>query len=266
MVQVELESYLAAAIRAARVAGDVLLEKRGRVAVEYKAGFGDLVTAADREAEAAVIDVLRGAFPEHGIIGEESGESPGVDAHRWLVDPLDGTTNYAQGLPLFATSIGLERDGELLVGVIHVPALNVTYSAVRGGGAWCDGERLHVSTADELRRSLLVTGYSQSLEDGERRKNVELVDMLVSTTRGVRMLGSAAINLAYIAAGLLEAYWAPENQVWDVAAGVLLVEEAGGKVTDMSGKALDLFRPRLLATNGLLHEEMVRVLRADDIN
>lgn len=256
----DLETFLAEAVRAARVAGDLLLEKRGQVGVEFKAGHADLVTEADRKAEAAVIDVLRGAFPLHGIIGEESGELPGTDGYRWLVDPLDGTTNYAHGLPLFGTSIGLERNGELLVGVLHFPVLERTYSATRGSGAWCNGERLHVSTAGDLKNSLLVTGHSHSLGAGVR-ENLDLLNMLVSASRGVRMLGSAAINLAYIAEGLFEAYWAPTNEVWDVAAGVLIVEEAGGKVTDMAGGELDLFRPRLLATNGLVHDDMLQALR-----
>lgn len=260
----ELNTYLETAERAARAAGDLLLEKRGQVAVEYKEGFNDLVTAADREAEAVVIETLRDAFPAHRIIGEESGELAGADACRWLVDPLDGTTNYAQGLPLFGTSIGLEKDGELLVGVIHLPALEQTYSAVKGAGATCNGEPVRVSSAARLQQSLIVGGYAHNLDDEERRRNVQLMSDLMSDTRGVRMLGSAAINLAYVAAGKIEAYWAPSNEVWDVAAGILLVREAGGAVTDLNGGDIDLFRPRLLATNGRVHEAMLQAVGTPD--
>lgn len=254
---------LEVAVAAARAAEKVLMEQRGRVRVEYKADHRDLVTAADREAEAAVIDVLHGAFPEHGILGEESDEIPTRDGHRWLVDPLDGTTNYAQGLPLFATSIGLEKDGQLLVGVIHAPVLKETYTAVRGYGALCNGRPIHVSATDTLQQSLLVTGFAHDMGGG-RRKNVARMDKLIRETRGVRMLGSAAINLAFVAAGLLEAYWAPNNEAWDVAGGALIVAEAGGKVTDMAGGPLDLYRPELLATNGLVHEQMMRELAAPE--
>lgn len=258
----DLDKCLDVAIQAAKAAGEVLLARRGQVAVEYKAGHGDLVTEADRDAEAAVIDVLRKHFPTHGIVGEESGEHTGDDAQRsrWFVDPLDGTTNYAQGLPLFATSIALEQKGQLQIGVIHMPVFNATYSAIRGRGARCNDEPIYVSKADDLRRTLLVTGHAHDLGESVY-KNVSLLNYLVNASRGVRMLGSAAVNLAYVAEGIFEAYWAPMNEVWDVAAGVLLVQEAGGKVTDMDGGLLDLLKPRLLASNGYIHDDMVAALR-----
>lgn len=256
----ELRHFVVVATELAHAAGQLLLHKRGHVPVEYKEDFTDLVTAADREAEALIIGGLRDAFPRHGIIGEESGENPGRDPLRWLVDPLDGTTNYAQGLPLFGTSIGLERHGELLVGVIHLPALGETYSALRGGGAWRNGERMQVSKTKDLRESLFITGFSHRLDLDRRRANLDLVARLMDKSRGVRVLGSAATNLAYVAAGVIDAYWAHDNQIWDVAAGVLLVEEAGGTVTDMDGGPFNLFRPRLLASNGELHDTMLRTI------
>lgn len=254
----DLTRELAAAVRAAKIAGEILLDRRGKVTVERKGGHRDLVTEADRMAEEAVNEVLLGAFPEYGIVGEETGETIGSDGHRWFVDPLDGTTNYAQGLPLFATSIALEKDGELLVGVIHLPVLGETYTAVRGRGAWCNGHPLHVSSEDKLENALLVTGFPYDMAPG-RPDNMDHILALVPQSRGVRLLGAAAIDLVYVAAGMFEAYWDLNNAPWDVAAGVLLVEEAGGKVTDMNGGPLDLFNPRMLASNGRLHDRLLGV-------
>lgn len=254
-----LARHLATAVRAATIAGEILLERRGRVTVELKQDFRDLVTEADRLAEEAVNDILLKAFPDHGIVGEETGEKPGTDGHRWFVDPLDGTTNYAHGLPLFGTSIALEKDGELLVGVVHLPVLGETYTAVKSRGAWRNGTPLHVSSNERLEDSLLVTGFPHDLSPG-RPTNLDHMSALVTKTRGVRLLGSAAVDLLYVASGVFEAYWDLSNAPWDVAAGVLLVQEAGGIVSDMTGGELDLMNPRLLASNGHLHEQLLRVL------
>src|SRR5690606_2788884 len=260
-----LARELAAAVRAAKIAGDILLERRGSVTVELKSGHRDLVTEADRLAEEAVNNVLRRAFPAYGIVGEETGVTAGTDGHRWFVDPLDGTTNYAQGLPLFATPIALEKDGELLVGVVHLPVLDETYTAVRGRGAWKNGVPLHVSSADKLENALLVSGYPNDMSPG-RPTNADHMTTLAAQSRGVRLLGAAAIDLVYVASGVFEAYWDLDNSPWDVAAGVLLVQEAGGKVTDMNGGELDLMKPRLLASNGHLHEQLLGVFREGRID
>jgi len=255
-----LARHLAAAVRAAKLAGEVLMELRGKVTVERKSGHRDLVTEADRRAEAAIRQVLAAAFPDHGILGEETGATPGRDDYRWIVDPLDGTTNYAHGMPLFATSIALERDGQLLVGVVHFPALNETYTAVRGRGAWRNGEPLRVSGETRLENALLVTGFPHDFGPG-KANNLDHLEALVPRSRGMRMLGTAATDLVYVASGVFDAYWDLDNAPWDVAAGVLLVEEAGGRVTDMDGGPLDLMNPRILASNGHLHDELLAVLR-----
>lgn len=261
-----LPTYLKTGLEAARAAGDTLLDWRGRVSIQHKADHADLVTEADREAETIIMNMLRTAFPDHECLGEETGAHAGQAAsgttgsgYRWIIDPLDGTTNYAQGLPLFATSIGLEKDGHLLVGVIHAPALGATYSALRGGGAFYNGEPMRVSDTPHVKDSLLVTGFIH--DEDVIRTNVERMPALIRSSRGVRSLGSAALNLAYVAQGVFEAYWAPANQPWDVAGGALIVQEAGGKITDMNGDPLDIFRPRLLATNGHVHEEMLQALQ-----
>lgn len=255
----DLYKYLDTAKRAAGAAGELLLQLQGSVAVEYKSSHADLVTAADREAEHVIVEILRSEFPDDRFITEEAGASTGSGTNLWFIDPLDGTTNFAHGLDLFAVSIGLERDGQLVVGVIHVPALGVTYSAVRGGGAWRNDKRLHVSNTETLAQSLLATGIGPDRTRGTRDIPSQIAH-LVERSRGVRMLGSTAIHLAYVAEGRLDGYWAPDPQAWDVAAGIVLVEEAGGKVTALDGGALDLQRPRVLATNGRVHDEMVRGL------
>mgnify|MGYP001253801610 CR=1 FL=1 len=261
----KLNRYLEVALQAAHTAGEILMSHRGHVAVERKSGFRDLVTVADREAEAAIRQVLLDAFPEHGLLGEEEGERQGSSVYRWLVDPLDGTTNYAHGLPHFAVSLALLGEGdELLVGVVHMPALGETYSAVRGGGAFCNGRRIRVTRAEHLDDCLLVTGFPNDVSPG-RPTNVDHMENLVRRTRGVRIVGAAAVDLAYVAAGVFDAYWDLSNHAWDVAAGVLLVTEAGGTVTDMTGGPLDLYRPRLLASNGRVHEQLLAVLRAGRI-
>ena len=257
----QLERYLEVALQAARAAGEVLMQHRGRVAVERKRGFRDLVTEADRRAEQVIRQALLEAFPEHGVLGEEGGERAGESGYRWLVDPLDGTTNFAQGLPHFAVSLALEDPGhELVVGVVHMPACGETYTALRGGGAYCNGRRLRVSAAERLDDCLLVTGFPHDLSPG-RPTNLDHMEALVRRTRGLRILGAAAVDLAYVAAGVLDAYWDLSNHAWDVAAGVLLVTEAGGKVTDMTGGPLDLYRPRILASNGRVHGQLLDVLR-----
>ncbi|HLT59345.1 MAG: inositol monophosphatase [Limnochordales bacterium] len=258
----ELQGYLETAVQAARAAGEILMAHRGRVAVERKGGFRDLVTEADRRAEQAIRAALLSAFPHHGVLGEEEGERPSDSGYRWLVDPLDGTTNFAHGLPHFAVSLALEGEGQgLLVGVVHLPALGETYTAVRGGGAYCNGRRLHVSARERLDDCLMVTGFPHDVSPG-RPNNLDHMEAIVRRTRGIRIVGAAAVDLAYVAAGFLDAYWDLTNNAWDVAAGALLVTEAGGAVTDMAGGPLDLYRPRILASNGRIHEQLLEVLRA----
>lgn len=259
------QTYLDVAVRAAKAAGEILLAHRGRVTVERKAGFRDLVTEADRLAEAAASRTILEAFPDHSLLGEETGEHQGQSTWRWLVDPLDGTTNYAHGLPHFAVSVALVGQDGPVVGVVHLPALGETYSAARGRGAWCNGRKLSVSAASCLEDCLLVTGFPHDLSPG-RPTNLDHMEALVRRSRGVRLVGAAAIDLAYVAAGVFDAYWDLSNHAWDVAAGVLLVEEAGGRVSDMAGGRLDLFRPRLLASNGQVHDELLRVFAAGQID
>jgi len=250
---------LQSAIDAARTAGEILLRYRGRVKARQK-GPNDLVTKADLEAEAAIRDYLLQHYPEHGFLGEESPElAPPSGELRWIVDPLDGTANYLHGLDLFATSIAAESPKGLLLGVIYAPALDELYYAAREQGAWCNGERIHVSTVHELANALLVTGFPP--RPRRRPELLELFAAYCEATHAVRRLGSAAMDLAYVAAGRFDGFYATHLHAWDCAAGVLLIEEAGGRISKLNGEPFDLYTPDLLASNGLIHDEMIRIAR-----
>ncbi len=251
---------LEVAIAAAEAAGEVLRDGFGRQhRIEYK-GEADLVTEADREAERIIGEILRKAFPDHGILTEESGETEGQSDARWIVDPLDGTTNYAHGVPFFCTSIALERAGEVVVGVVHDPMAKETYAAERGGGATLNGDPIVVSGTDEPAQALLGTSFADRPE--ELVAGLDLFGRFAGLARGIRRLGSGALDLCYVAAGKLEGCYEQGFSTWDVAAGVLIVEEAGGKVTNHRGSRLDPEESGgLVSSNGPLHPDLIRVSR-----
>lgn len=245
------------AISAATAAGGVLRSGFGqRQSVEYK-GEVDLVTEADRQAEQAIKEILQEAFPAHGILAEEGGNLPSETDSRWIVDPLDGTTNYAHGLPILAVSIALERAGEVVLGVVHDPMAEETYAAERGGGATLNGQNLRVSNTDELIRALLATGFPYDRDD--LPPVLELFGRFAMLTQSMRRLGSAALDMCYVAAGRLDGYYERGIKAWDIAAGALIVEEAGGKVTNYRGGKLNLEGGEVVASNGLLHPALVSV-------
>ena len=254
----ELEVALSAALRA----GEVLRDGFGAEhAITYK-GEVDLVTEVDGEAERVIREELLGAFPDHGMLAEEGGGRAGEGDERWIVDPLDGTTNYAHGLPLFVVSIALERAGEVVLGVVHDPMRHETFVAERGGGATLNGEPIRVSETDELIGALIATGLPY---DRERiPEAVELFGRIAALSRGMRRLGAAALDLCYVACGRLDVYYERGVWPWDVAAGSLIVEEAGGKVTNYRGAASNLEAREVVASNGRLHEAMVELTGEDE--
>ena len=253
---------LEVAIAAAEAAGEVLRSGFGQEQeIEYK-GEVDLVTEADEQAEQKIKEVLREAFPDHEILTEESGRLEGKGDARWIVDPLDGTTNYVHALPFFATSIALEREGEVILGVVHDPIARETYTAERGSGATLNGQTIRVSDADELIRALLATSFSHDQEEGVA-VGLDLFGRFARLTRGVRQLGAGALDLCYVAAGRLDGCFERGLSAWDVAAGVLIVEEAGGKVTDYQGREFDLESTEMVASNGRLHPSLVSVTSGD---
>ncbi|HXR76992.1 MAG TPA: inositol monophosphatase family protein [Bryobacteraceae bacterium] len=247
--------FLEAAIEIAREAGGVLMSYRG-VGFELKGEY-DLVTAADRASEELVVKELKKRFPDHGIVAEEGGHAEMKSEYRWYVDPLDGTTNFAHGFPMFNATLALARRGEIIAGVIFDPERNELFATERGAGATLNGSKIRVSRAATLEDSLVATGFPSRRR--HQNVNVHFYYQLAMMTHGVRRAGSAALDLAYTACGRLDAFWEFGLNPWDMAAGTLLVEEAGGRVTGMRGEAFDLYGPHLLADNTLIHEEILEV-------
>jgi len=254
-----MQQYLEVAVAAALAAGRLQRERLGTVlSVAFK-GEIDLVTEVDRESEALIVGMLRGVFPDTDVVAEENDYGARRTRLAWIVDPLDGTTNFAHGLPWFAVSIALEVEGEIRVGVIYHPALDELFTAVRGSGAFLNGRRLAVSDRAPIKNSLLASGFPYD-RTWENENNLDLFCRFQMATRGVRRFGAAALDLAYVAAGRYDGFWECKLKPWDVAAGRLLVEEAGGRVTNHAGEPYSVYDHRILASNGLLHDEMLALL------
>lgn len=250
---------LEVAVAAAEAAGEILRSSFGREqAVRYK-GEVDLVTEVDERTEEKIGGMLREAFPEYGILAEEGGAMPGGGECRWIVDPIDGTVNFAHGLPAFCVSIALERAGEIVLGVVHDPMGEEIFVAERGGGATLNGRPIRVSETGELIRALVATGFPYDRDTMPAA--LELFGRFAVLTQGMRRIGSAALDLCYVAAGRMDAYYEHGVKAWDIAAGVLILEEAGGKTTDFRGDGLDLEGLEIVATNTALHPSIVDVTR-----
>ena len=250
-----MASYLETAVDIAREAGALLSTYfERRIAFELKGDF-DLVTEADRASERLVVERLRSHFPSHSIVAEEGGGHEGSSGYRWFVDPLDGTTNFAHGYPVYNVTMGLELDGEMLVGVVFDPNRQEMFSAERGAGAYLNNRRIRVSAAKRLEDSLVSTGFPSRKR--HLNVNIHFYHQMAMATHGVRRSGSAAIDLANVASGRLEAFWEFGLNPWDMAAGILLVTEAGGRCTDMKGEPHSLAGPHLLTDNGAIHQEIL---------
>ncbi len=250
-----MASYLETAVDIAREAGALLSTYfERRIAFELKGDF-DLVTEADRASERLVVERLRSHFPSHSIVAEEGGGHEGSSGYRWYVDPLDGTTNFAHGYPVYNVTMGLELDGEMLVGVVFDPNRQEMFSAERGAGAYLNNRRIRVSAAKRLEDSLVSTGFPSRKR--HLNVNIHFYHQMAMATHGVRRSGSAAIDLANVACGRLEAFWEFGLNPWDMAAGILLVTEAGGRCTDMKGGPHTLTGPHLLTDNGSVHQQIL---------
>lgn len=251
------------AIQTARDAGAILREKLGRVDVEFK-GTVDLVTDADRASETLVASRISAAFPDHRLVGEEGiarDTGSGAEAaYAWIVDPLDGTTNFAHSYPHFAVSIALAHEQTVVLGVIYDPMRDELFVAERGAGATLNGRRLRVSSTDSMIRALLATGFSYDLS--ERGEQLEIWNDMQGQTQGIRRDGAAALNLAYVGAGRLDGFWERPLQPWDMAAGSLIVQEAGGIVTDYLGGDYRPFGDGVVAANPHLHAAILDVVAA----
>jgi myo-inositol-1(or 4)-monophosphatase len=255
--------FLATAAEIVLRAGNIQMSRRESGFRVDKKGAIDLVTEVDLECERMCRTLLAERFPDHDVLAEELSSGPTEKArwtHRWVFDPLDGTTNYAHGLPIFCSSLALEIDGGPEAAAIYDPSRHELFTAERGEGAFLNGARLQVSSADRLINSLLVTGFPYDVH--KRYEDlVGLFGAFLGTARAVRRLGSAALDLCYVAAGRFDGFWEQHLKPWDVAAGALVVSEAGGRITGMDGSAFDPVAAHLVATNGHVHDEILGVIR-----
>ena len=249
------------AVQTARDAGAVLVDRLGRALQVSSKGDIDLVTEADLASEKLIIERIKSHYPRHAILAEESGATEivaGTSDWKWIIDPLDGTTNYAHGYPCFCVSIGLERAGSIEIAVIYDPMRDEVFAAERGQGATLNGRPMRVSAVEDLNSAMLCTGFPYNVRE---RPNFERdFANFTMEAQAVRRDGSAAIDLAYVACGRFDGFWEDGLNAWDVAAGLLLIEEAGGLVTDFAGGKLNIYTPKVLASNGLIHNAMRRVL------
>ena len=240
----------------AKEAGQILLDGLDDVhTLDYK-GPTNIVTEVDKKAEDFIVGRIKDSFSDHTIIAEESGKSQGRQGKNWYIDPVDGTSNYARGLPFFAISIGFEEDGLMRFGCVYDPVRNECFSAERGKGAWLNDKIIHVSKTSKLIDAMLVTGFPYNLD--QANNNLGHFSDILKEVHVVRRLGSAALDQVYIAAGRLDAYWEIGVESWDIAAGTLIVEEAGGKVTTLGGSDEYMVPPyAVLVSNGILHENLL---------
>jgi myo-inositol-1(or 4)-monophosphatase len=254
--------HLAVATEAVLRAGAVQRERYGRgVQVEYK-GEIDLITEVDRACELAILETIRSRYPGHDIVTEETDLARTGSRFVWFVDPLDGTTNFAHSYPTFCASVALAVDGELVAGAIYDPIRDELFTGEKGAGSHINGRRLHVSSAETLIQSLLITGFPYDLHQ-KLASRLRLFNRVMGRARAVRRDGSAALDLCYVAAGRADGFWEEILKPWDMNAGRAILEEAGGRATRFDGTPLGLGSDEILATNGLIHEELVAVLREE---
>ena len=249
------------AIQTARDAGRVLAERFGRALEITNKSELDLVTESDLASERLIIDRIKSHYPRHAILAEESGASEPVDREkesdwRWIIDPLDGTTNYAHGYPCFCVSIGLEHKGRMEIGVVYDPMRDEMFTAERGQGAALNGLRIHVSRTPSLASALVCTGFPYDVR--QRSQFARHFSNFIMSAQGVRRDGAAALDLVYVAAGRFDGFWEEGLKPWDVAAGALIIEEAGGRISNYFGEPLNIYSPPVVASNGLVHDEMMR--------
>jgi myo-inositol-1(or 4)-monophosphatase len=241
-------------------AGEMTLEYRKRLDtldVSFKSER-DIVTEADEAVEDFIVGEIRKRFPEHGIFGEETGESLGTDGHRWIIDPIDGTGSYLHGQPIFSVSIALEKDGEMILGAVNAPVLGELFVGVLGEGAFLNGKPIRVSPRTRLIESMFATGFA-CMRRKELHNNMAYFEAMMSQIRDVRRMGSAAVDLCFVACGRVEGFWELNLNLYDIAAGMLILREAGGTVTDYHGGE-DKLPGQILASNGILHQDLLNII------
>jgi len=247
-------------IQVSHEAGEIVRDGFGKkFGLEYKTNEANLVTDIDRASEKHIKEFIQKKYPMHSILAEEGGETNKEPEYLWVVDPIDGTTNFAHGLPIFSISIGVQKKGKTIAGVVYDVMQDITYSAEAGGGAFADSQKISVSKNDNLAHSVLVTGFPYNISDNPENA-LEKFTALTKASRGIRRLGSAAIDFCYVARGVFDGFWEVYLHPWDICAGKLIVEEAGGRVTDFKGEEIDIYTKRILATNDHIHQRMMEFL------
>ena len=247
------------ALKAATAGGVVLMNNFGKIkSIDYK-GDINIVTEADQESERKIISIIKDAYPTHRIVAEETGDSGLSSPYKWIIDPLDGTTNYAHGYPCFCVSIAIEYEGEIICGIIYDPVKEELFTAEKGKGSHLNGTPIRVSAEEELNTSLLCTGFPYDVRE-DMESNIHHFRNFLMKAQAVRRDGSAALDLCYTAAGRFDGFWEQKLHPWDVAAGSLIVSEAGGTVTSYSGETFNIYGTEILASNGIIHNQMLDVL------
>jgi len=250
---------------AAEAAAGIMKENFDRAfEITHKEGINNLVTEVDHKCERAIIEIIRSEYPDHHILSEEAGDIPQNSTHKWIIDPIDGTVNYANGIPICCVSIAVEVDGMMELGAVYNPFIGELFFAQRGFGATLNDKKIQVSTKTSLESSCLVTGFPYSYLDAPNGP-LQVFEKFIRKGIPVRRLGSAAIDLCWVAAGRFDGFYEHKLNAWDSAAGYLIVEEAGGRVTDFKGKTFDPYQPHIIATNGKIHDELVRVVNGGDL-
>jgi myo-inositol-1(or 4)-monophosphatase len=253
------EKELNTARQSVKAGGEILGRLFGQVNHIIKKGDIDLVTEADFQVESAILDTIQQNFPRDTILSEEAGKKQEVSGRTWIVDPLDGTTNFAHGFPIFAISIALELDNEIVLGAVYNPQMDEYFEAVKGMGAYLNEIPIQVSTTSDIEESLLATGFAYNIHENPHRVLKRFHRMIVRA-QGIRRPGSAAIDLCYVAAGKLDGFWEEGLKPWDTAAGFLIVDEAGGKVTTMAGETYSPYLKTIVAANPFVHAAMIDIL------
>ena len=253
-------AFLATAIETVVRAGNIQMAKFGTGVRVHKKGTIDLVTEVDLEIERMFRALVAERFPSHDVMGEEDGLASTGSRHRWVFDPLDGTTNYAHGVPIFCASLALEIDGEAVLGAVYDPNRRELFTAEAGVGAWLNGQPLETSTHATVLESMLVTGFPYHVQE-DPDELLRVFGQVIRRARAVRRLGSAAIDMCWVAAGRMEGFWEASLKPWDTRAAALIVQEAGGRVTGTDGTKWDPYKGDIVATNGTIHDELLAILR-----
>ncbi len=254
-----MDKELDAVKKTAVTAGKMIKRHLGRVRrIEYK-GAINIVTDVDKKAEALIIKELKKSFPDYGVLAEESPEQKRGSA-KWIIDPLDGTTNFAHGFPFFAVSIGLEKEGRVVLGAVYDPLREELFYARRGKGAFLNKKKIGVSTVKKIAKSFLATGFSYTFKD-KKNNNINNFANFMQASLAVRRAGAASLDLCYVACGRFDGFWELDLFPWDMAAAAVIIEEAGGKLSDFRGRKFSLYNNNILASNGYIHSRMVKILK-----